>query len=41
MLILAAVIGIGILLFALVAGTDLFVAERNPDELNSMGIEYK
>jgi len=41
MLILAAVIGIGILLFGLVAGTDLFVSEYNPDELSSMGIEYK
>ncbi len=41
MLILVVAIGIGILLFGLLAGTDLFVSERNPDELSSMGIEYK
>jgi hypothetical protein len=32
---------VGILIVALLAGADLFVAEVNPDELSNMGIERK
>lgn len=31
----------GVLVFALLAGAGLFVAEFNAEELNSMGIERK
>lgn len=31
----------GVLIFALLAGANLFVSEFNADELNNMGIERK
>ena len=38
---LVAAVLMGVLIFALLAGADLFVAEINADELSSMGIERK
>jgi len=37
----AAAVLMGVLILALLAGANLFVAEFNADELNSMGIERK
>lgn len=37
----AAAVLMGALILALLAGANLFVAEFNSDELNSMGIERK
>jgi len=37
----AIAISICLLILLAIAGTDLFVSNINPDELNSMGVEKK